>query len=221
MRLLLIGDDKKTALQIKAGLKSCYSIDLTFTAQEGEELLIENIYDAIIIDLADQLCQESDLCKSVREKGIKAPILIISNIGDIASKVNALDNGADDYITKPFSFLELEARLRALLRRHPHVETCVLTVADLTLDVAGRVVKRGDTTIKLRRKELAILEYLMRNTQRVVTRDMILNNIWDDPLESFHNTVDVHIKYLRDRIDRQFDKKLIKTVHGHGYKIES
>ena len=221
MRLLLIEDNKETALTIKDELSVEYVIDVSFQGKEGEELALTNDYDLIMLDINLPDKNGIDICKALRKARVKTPILMLTGELQTDKKVSALDTGADDYITKPFAFAELKARIRALLRRqYTHITDNVLSVGDLTLDVSKNLVKRGDTLIHLRRKEINLLEYLIRNSTRVVTRDMILDHVWDSASESMHNIVDVHIKFLRDKIDRKFPKKLIKTVYGLGYKIE-
>ena len=141
---------------------------------------------------------------------------------EIDQKVKALDSGADDYLIKPFNFLELKARVRALLRRQSQTaRSSVLKVGDLTLDLTKRTVQRGNQDIALHRKEFKILEYFMHNAGKIITRNMILEHVWDSEFESLTNVVDVHIKYLRDQVDKNFNKKLIKTIYGMGYKLEA
>ena len=150
------------------------------------------------------------------------PILMLTGQSETEKKVLALDAGADDYLVKPFRFEELLARIRALLRRNTVTLTSnILSIDNLTLDPAKKTVKRNEDNITLRRKEFSLLEYLMRNNGRVITREMILDHIWESTNDSVTNVVDVHIKYLRDKVDKPYKKKLIKTVHGVGYKIET
>lgn len=221
MRVLLVEDEKETAHTIRDGLKDSYMVDLAFTGEDGEYQTQINEYDAIILDWVLPDISGLAVCKEIREDGIKTPILMLTGKGAVKNKVEALDAGADDYLTKPFSFEELLARLRALLRRDSEtVSSNILTAANLTLDISKRKVERGRREISLRRKEFDLLEYLLRNRGRVLTRSMILEHVWGAYTDPLTNTVDVHIKYLRDHIDRSFAKNLIKTVHGLGYKIE-
>jgi DNA-binding response OmpR family regulator len=221
MRILLIEDDKDTARTIRDELTRDYVVELSGKGQEGENLVLANEYDAVIIDINLPDKNGIDVCQSLRAKGIQVPVLMLTGEADVRRKVDALDSGADDYLTKPFSFDELKARIRSLMRRKTdNQKTNVLAVDDLTLDLEKRLAVRCGQIIHIGRKEIALLEYLMRNAGRVVTRDMILNHIWKSSADPLYNTVDVHIKYLRDRVDRKFDKKLIKTVYGLGYKIE-
>ncbi len=223
MRLLLIDADKKMAVVLKAMLAESYAVDLEFTGEGGEyQALIEN-YDLIILDLILPDIDGLELCKRLRHESIQTPVLILTHEFGLDKKIAAFDRGVDDYLTKPFSLSELRARIKALVRRQVLTANSqnLLSVADLTLDTISKAVKRADQQIELRRKEYDLLEYLLRNAGKILTRDMILDHVWDDSYDCLGNTVDVHIKYLRDSIDEQFDKKLIKTVHGLGYKIEA
>jgi DNA-binding response OmpR family regulator len=222
MKLLIVEDDKDMAYSLKEQLSDTYVIELAFSGENGEYRASNNHYDVIMLDL---LLPDSDgitICKKVRSHGIKTPILMLTGTYEVTQKVMALDAGADDYLLKPFHSDELRARIRALLRRQPEILVSnVLTVGDLQLDIIKKHVTRGDYHIRLKRKELQILEYLMRNAGKVVSRDMLLEHMWDSAYEPLTNTVDVHIKYLRDQIDKPFDRKLIKTIYGLGYKLEA
>lgn len=222
MRILLIEDDKETALTIKAQLASHFIVEIAFNGERGEYHALINEYDLIIIDYLLPDIQGTVLCERLRKAGLKMPILFLTGQSEVEHKVLALDAGADDYLTKPFRLEELLARIRALLRRQPiGLNSNVLAVDDLTFDLYKSTVIREGKTIPLRKKELYLLEYLMRNTGRIMTREMILDHVWDSSSDSLTNVVDVHIKYLRDKIDKPFEKKLIKTIHGLGYKIEA
>lgn len=221
MKVLLIEDDKQVAKTIKEGMKDYYAVDVAYTGEDGDFKAQVNDYDTIIIDLVLPDIDGITVCKKVREAGIKTPILMLTGKAEVRSKVAALDAGADDYLTKPFSFAELLARVRALIRRNPDtLSSDILSIGNLTLDVASNTVKRSGKRISLRRKEFSLLEYLMRNQGIVVTRSMILEHVWNSETNPMTNTVDVHIKSLRDKVDRPFQESLIKTVHGLGYKIE-
>ncbi len=222
MRILLIEDDRLTADTIAEKLRQQYAVDAVYTGKDGEVHANENEYDLLIIDYNLPDIDGVTVCRNLRRDDIRTPILILTGRTETHDKVNALDAGADDYLTKPFSFDELQARIRALMRRN--TETLVphtLTIEDLNLDTNTSTVTRAGRKIHLRRKELQLLEYLMRNRGRTLTRDMIVEHIWDSTSDPLTNTVDVHIKYLRDRIDKSFSKKLIKTVYGLGYKIDA
>ncbi len=221
MRILLVMADEQTALKIKQELDDLYTTESTNTGEKGEDLACFNEYDLVILDKVLPDINGIEVCRRLRELDIKTPILILTEDNKIYSKVKGLDSGADDCLAKPFNLKELTARIRALLRRNPiSLSPNILQVNDLQLDLNRRVVKRANTFIKLRRKEFHILEYLIRNQGIVVTREMILDHVWESESESLNNIVDVHIKYLRDHIDKNYDKKLIQTIHGVGYKIE-
>lgn len=220
MKILIIEDDKDIAVSLQEGLSDSYAVDVTHTGNDGEFLAGVNDYDLIILDVMLPDSIGFDVCQRLREDDITVPILMLTGQADIDDKVKGLDAGADDYLTKPFSFAELSARVRALIRRSPNYTDDQLQVRDLSIDVAKQEVQRQGKLIELRRKEFNLLEYLMRNSGNVVTREMILQHVWDSTADPMTNTVDVHMKWLRDKIDRPFDKALIKTVHGLGYKIE-
>jgi DNA-binding response OmpR family regulator len=219
-RVLLIEDDLDLAQTIKDEFERDYQVELADDGLQGEDLALSNNYDLAIVDLSLPGKNGLEICRSLRKEKLTLPILILTGEASLPKKVAALDGGADDYLTKPFSFEELKARMRALLRRNRGEFSDVLVVGDLSLDLGKKEVCRAGRKVSLRRKELALLEYLMKNVGRVVTRDMILSQIWRGEGEPLYNTVDVHVKYLRDKIDRRFSQKIIKTVYGFGYKIE-
>ena len=222
MRILLIDDDKQMALAVKAALENYFIVEIALTGEKGEAQLQLNNYDLAIIDWVLPDTNGLELCERIRNAGINIPILMLTGQIETEKKVMSLNAGADDYLTKPFRFEELLARIRALLRRRTvEIVPTTLSVDDLIFDLNKRSVKRNGSVINLRRKELYLLEYLMKNIGRVITREMILDQIWDSSNESLTNIVDVHIKYLRDKIDKPFNKKLIKTIHGFGYKMEA
>lgn len=221
MRILIIEDDTSIATAIKQRFKGTYVVDSAATGERGLHLAEVCDYDLILLDLGLPDTHGTDLCKKLRSHQIDTPILILTAESDTRDKVSALDAGADDYLTKPFNFSELAARIRALLRRTSDLtRNNLLTAEDLTLDPVRRLVIRGDQVIRLRRKEFNILEYLLRNKGKVIKRQMILEHAWDDDSKSLSNIVDVHVKYLRDRIDKPFERPLIRTIHGIGYKID-
>ncbi len=222
MKVLLIEDDKNTAEAVKTGLKNhYYTVDSVFTGVEGEINAEVNDYDLIIIDIMLPDIDGIEVCKRIRSSGIKTPILMLTARLGVEDKVAALDSGADDYLTKPFKLTELLARVRALMRRDVNsLKNNKLKVADLILDTTTYMVKRMNNAINLRKKELEILEYLLRNKGKVVSRSMIFEHVWDDHANPLTNVVDVHIRYLREKIDLPFKEQLIKTIHGVGYKIE-
>ena len=221
MRVLLIDDEKNLAIAIRESLSKYFVIDVAYNGQDGEYLAHINEYDLILLDYILPDISGVELCKKLRMANIKVPILFVTVKYAIRDKVLALDAGADDYILKPFSVKELHARIRALIRRGSHIyNDDVLKADNLVLDVAKRTVVRNEKEIYLRRKEFNLLEYMLRNQNRVLTRAMILDHVWEGGMEELSNTVDVHVKYLRDKIDKSYKRKLIKTVHGLGYKLE-
>lgn len=222
MRLLVIEDDKQMAATLKDVLKGCGATDLAYSAEDGEFYIQENKYNVIILDCLLPDRDGVSLCKKIRADGCKTPVLMLTVEAEPERKIRALNNGVDDYLTKPFHSEELIARIRALCRRSKvFYQEDILSVEDLVINILARTVKRSGKAINLRRKEFNLLEYLVRSRGKVMTRTMIMEHVWDSDSDSIANVVDVHINYLRDKIDKPFDKKLIKTVHGLGYKIEA
>lgn len=222
MRVLIIDDNRQLAESLRRGLKGTYAVDVAFTGQEAVLMAESATYDAILLDLNLPDISGEDVCASLRFNGVKTPIIVVTGRDVVQDKVELLDMGADDYITKPFNLEEVKARIRAALR-HGSKEPSItkLKLADIELDPAARTVRRHDQPVDLRRKEFDLLEYMMRNQGQTLTRPMILEHIWDMNENLWANVVDVHIKHLRDKIDRPFGSKLIKTVHGVGYKLEA
>ena len=210
------------AATLKEELEKDYLVEVSFSGEDGEYQAEVNACDLIILDLGLPDKNGLEVCRNIRIRRIQVPLLVLTGEYDVQTKVALFEAGADDYLIKPFNFAELKVRIRALLRRQQQVFIShVLSTQDLTLDLNKKIVKRGVTNISLRRKEFYLLEYLVRNAGNVVSRTMILDNVWESDCDSLTNIVDVHIKYLRDQIDRSFKKKLIKTVHGLGYKLEA
>lgn len=221
MKLLLIEDSKSLTDGLKKQLGKSFVIDAVRTGEEGLQRALDSGQDIIVLDLSLPDKSGLEICKAIRQANIGTPILILTGTSDITSRVTLLNAGADDYLTKPFSVAELRARIGALLRRAPLTAPQeAYRVADLVVDPYRRKVQRAGVTINLRRKEFDILEYLIRNRGRPVTRAMILDHAWDGSKESWNNTVDVHIKHLRDKIDRPFKTPLIKTAYGIGYVLD-
>ena len=221
MRILVIEDNRALAESLRDHLSGMFSVELAHTGEEGIREAFGGGYDVIILDLQLPDKNGYEICKVLRTNRIGTPILILTAEADISSRVNLLNGGADDYMIKPFNIAELRARLMALLRRAPaSYNNSVIIIDDLVVDPGRRHVVRAGISIRLRRKEFDILEYLVRNRGRAVTRAMILDYAWDSNRDSWHNTVDVHIKHLRDKIDRPFGGKLIKTAYGIGYMID-
>jgi DNA-binding response OmpR family regulator len=225
MRLLVVEDDLKIAGAIKKGLElKGYAVDMTHDADSGLAAAGGEEYDAIILDrMLPGSTDGVGIAAKLRADGISKPILMLTARGTIGDKVQGLNSGADDYLVKPFSFDELTARVAALLRR-PAVHTgTVLKVGDLKLDTVSYEVTRGGEQISLSHKEYSLLEYLMRHANQVVTKDMIINHVWDGNADILQNTVEVYIGYLRNKIDRPFKKKpaMIATMRGFGYKLHA
>lgn len=222
MKLLLIEDNRPLADSLKKQLGKTFIIDVYRSGEDGLQQALNGSYDAIVLDLGLPDKNGHEVCRGIRAGGITTPILILTGTDSVASRVALLDDGADDYLTKPFNVAELRARLGALLRRPSDTYTAnVLTVRDLIVDPNRRSVERAGKPIRLRRKEFDILEYLVRNQGRPVTRAMILDHAWDGSKDAWNNTVDVHIKHLRDKVDRPFDTTLIQTAYGIGYMVDA
>lgn len=223
MKLLSIEDNTELIESLRYFLDADSKIDNATSAKEGLGLANRRQYDAIILDLGLPDIPGLEVCKKLRQADIQSPILVLSGVKDSATKVTLLEAGADDYLTKPFTIAELRARLFALLRRSnfdtDRQNIYLLKVGNLTLDPLSGRVERSGKLIRLRRKEFGILEYLMRNRDKIVTRAMIMDNVWEPNCSSWDGTVNVHIKRLRDQIDRPYRHKLIKTAYGLGYTI--
>lgn len=220
MRILVIEDEKKVASFIKRGLEQeSYAVDLAHNGVDGEHFAKSFEYDAIVLDIMLPVKAGLDVLKDIKAAGVKAPVLLLTARDSVDDRVKGLDHGADDYLTKPFAFEELLARLRALMRRGGQ-GAAVLKYSDLTLDPATRKAKRGDEDIELTVKEYALLEYLIRNPERVLSRVLIAEHVWDQTFDSETNVVDVYINHLRAKVDKDTSKKLIHTVRGVGYVLK-
>jgi two-component system OmpR family response regulator len=222
MKLLCIEVNTELVESLRHFLAAGSNITHGATGQEGLALASQQRYDAIILDLGLPDMSGLDVCLELRRANITTPILVLSGIKEASTKVALFEAGADDYLTKPFTIAELRARLFALLKRvnfDVGNGIYLLRVGNLTLDPLSRRVERSGKTIKLRRKEFDILEYLMRNQGKIVTRSMIMDNVWEDGSVSWDGTINVHIKRMRDQIDRPYKRKLIKTAYGLGYTI--
>lgn len=221
MRILIIEDEKKIASFLKRGFKEeGYAVDLAHDGIEGEFLAATNEYDAIILDIMLPKLDGVKLCKSLREKKITTPIIMVTAKDAVSDKVKGLDSGADDYLTKPFAFEELLARVRALLRKRDGTAAAKFKVDDLELDPVSHEVTRAGKEIVLTAKEYALLEYLMRNAGTVITRTMIAEHVWDINFDTDTNVIDVYVNYLRNKIDDGHKKALIQTVRGRGYVLK-
>ena len=220
MRILVIEDEKKIASFIKRGLKEeGHMVDVAYDGEEGYRLSGENDYDLILLDIMLPKRDGISLCRQLRDDGATMPILMLTAKDSVQDKVTGLDSGADDYLTKPFAFEELLARIRALMRKHSPLAT-KLQAGDLVLDMLSHRVTRAGKEILLTMKEYALLEYLMRNAGTVVTRTMITEHVWDIDFDTSTNVIDVYINYLRNKIDSGQQKKLIHTVRGRGYLLK-
>lgn len=221
MRILVVEDEHRIANTLKKGLEQeRYAVDVAYDGTDGFDLVSTEDYDLIILDLMLPGMDGLVFCQELRKKNIHTPILILTAKGQIQDKVDGLDRGADDYLTKPFSFEELLARVRALSRRPKNSIETVLVVNDLELDPKQYLVKRSHKPIQLSSKEFSLLEYLMRNPHKILTKEQIISHVWDYDYDILPNTVEVYIRNLRQKIDLPFKNKkpLIHTVRGFGYK---
>jgi heavy metal response regulator len=221
MRILVVEDEKKVASFLKKGLEEeHYAVDTAFDGEEGLVLAHINEYDLIILDIMLPKQDGMEVLRRIRANGSTVPIMMLTAKDSTDEIISGLDSGSDDYLTKPFSFAELLARVRALLRRRVKEKTDFLTVSDLSLTLSTHQVKRGEKKIELTSKEYALLEYFMRNPNRVLTRTLIAEHVWDYSFDSSTNVVDVYVNYLRKKIDRGFEKRLIYTIRGSGYMMK-
>ncbi|MFA6081140.1 MAG: response regulator transcription factor [Patescibacteria group bacterium] len=224
MRILVVEDEHRIANSIKKGLEQeRYAVDVAYTGPDGFDLASTEDYDGIILDIMLPEMNGIEICRQLRKNKIHIPILMLTAKGQTEDKILGLDAGADDYMTKPFSFDELLARIRALTRRKGTTVNTNLSVGDLVLDKKLFLVKRGNKEIKLSGKEFSLLEYLISNKNTIVTKDQIIVHVWDYDADILPNTIEVYIKNLRNKIDKPFNNKkpLINTVRGFGYKIGS
>jgi DNA-binding response OmpR family regulator len=220
MRVLVIEDNPKMAAAIQKGLREHgFAVDAAHSGFEGEELAATGTHDVVILDLMLPDRDGVDVCRNLRRRGADVKILMLTALGSTQDKIQGLDAGADDYLVKPFEFEELLARIRALLRRGDASESRHLRCDDLELDLYTRVAKRSDRSIDLSNKEFALLEYFMRNPNRVLSRTQIGEKVWDMAFEPSSNVVDVYVSSLRKKIDKGFDHGLIHTIKGVGYRF--
>ena len=220
MRILVVEDEPKVAGFIKKGLQEeGYAVDVANDGAEGLGMVGMNVYDAIVLDLMLPKKNGIEVMREIRAKKMNVPVLMLTARDTVADKVMGLDAGADDYLTKPFAFQELVARLRSLLRRGK-AEITMLKVGDLTLDPATRKVKRGEVELVLTAKEFSLLEYMMRNVGKPLSRTTLSEHVWDINFDRMTNVVDVYINFLRNKVDKDFEKKLIHTVRGVGYVMK-
>ena len=221
MRLLVIEDEQKVANFIRQGLEEeGYAVDHAADGASGLQIGLEGLHDVIVLDVMLPRLDGLSVLQQLRQANVATPVLLLTVRATIEDKVLGLDAGADDYLTKPFAFEEFVARVRALLRRRAETTPPILQVADLALDPARRVVSRGARKIDLTPREFALLDYFMRNPDRVLTRTMIANRVWDYTFDTTTNVIDVYVNYLRKKIDSGHDSKLIHTVRGVGYVMK-
>ncbi len=219
MRILVVEDEPKLNKGIVKGLKTRgYAVDFAFEGQAGETLARQNPYDLILLDIMMPRRDGLTVCRNLRQDGITTPILFLTAKDAVEDKVTGLDEGADDYLVKPFSFEELTARIRSLLRRPNAVVLDTLTLDKLSLNTQAHRLTINNTEISLTAREYALLEYLLRNRDKVLTREDILDHVWDNFYDSLSNVVDVHLKNLRKKLPKDYAKR-ITTIRGKGYRI--
>ena len=221
MRILVVEDEKKVASFIKKGLEEeYYYVDVAYDGRAGLKLALSEDYDLMIFDIMLPYKDGVSLVKDVRNSSISVPILLLTAKMTIDDKIEGLDSGADDYLTKPFAFEELLARIRALLRRKEKGKQLQLKVMDLLLDTQSHIVKRNNIEINLTPKEYSILEYLIRNKNKVVSRTILTEHVYDYHFDTDSNVIDVHINKLRNKIDKGFEKQILHTIRGVGYTVK-
>jgi len=218
MRILVVEDDKKVAGFIKKGLEEeTYAADVAYDGEDGLHLGSEGQYDLVILDIMLPKIDGLEILSQLRDQGRDTPILLLTAKDAVDDRVTGLNKGADDYLTKPFAFSELLARVRVLLRRGKAEVKTTLQISDLTLDLVSHNVNRGGDEIELTGKEYSLLEYFMRNQEKVLTRTMIAEHVWDYNFDTFTNVIDVYINHLRKKIDKGRESKLLHTLRGVGY----
>jgi len=221
MRLLIIEDQKKLVLYLKKGLENnSFSVDFAYDGKKGLQLAMYGGYDLVILDIMLPEIDGIQVCKLLRDKKVDTPILMLTARDGINDKVTGLNIGADDYLTKPFSFDELLARIGALLRRPQKRESEILSGQDISLDNATHTIKKGKLKLDFTLKEYSVLEYLLRNKGQVLNREQIIDHCWDFNYNSFTNNVDVYVKRIRKKIDDKNLGKYIQTIYGVGYKFK-
>lgn len=221
MRITLIEDEKQLANIVKKGLEEeGYSVDVAHDGEEGLYMVENYPADVIILDIMLPLLDGFSILSSMRKKGIKTPVLLLTAKDTITDKIKGLDSGADDYLTKPFEFGELLARIRALIRRKADIKDTVIRICDLEINTANREIKRGGRTIQLSAKEYAMLQYMAYNKDKIVSRTDLIEHIYDENFDANSNVLDVYVNFLRNKIDKGFKKKLIHTVRGAGYILK-
>lgn len=221
MKILLVDDDSRIRALLKQMLKDEFIVDVATNGSEAEELVYSSHYDVVILDLVLPDIDGAELCSLIKTRLKNLPVIIISGKSGVNDKDRAFDKGADDYLVKPFGSRELKARIRAVVRRGSFESyPTELGIRDLKFDINKKLATYKNTRINLRKKEMQLLEYLLLNKGRVITRTEILENVWDMNANPFTNTVDVHIKRLRDKIERRYNERYIQTIHSLGYLVE-
>ena len=222
MRILVVEDERRITAFIKRGLEEeHYAVNVAYDGEEALDWAAVANYDLIVLDVLLPKKDGIEVCRELRAQGNKVPILMLTARDAIEDRVQGLDSGADDYLVKPFAFQELLARIRALLRRSGEIKTPRLQVGDLVLDTLTHRATRGERVIELTAREYALLEFLMRHPGQVLSRTQIAEHVWNYDFFTTSNVVDVYIRYLRRKIDKGFEVKLLQTVRGVGYKIEA
>jgi DNA-binding response OmpR family regulator len=221
MRVLVIEDDHKIANALKKALEQeKYAVDVSYDGDDGYAMATTEPYDVAIVDrMIPGEYNGLQIVEAMRKAKIHTPVLLLTALSSIRDRTKGLDSGADDYLVKPFALEELLARVRALIRRPAEQQASVLQYKDLSMDTNNFVVKRADKTINLTSREFSLLEYLMRNPERTVTKDVIISHVWNYDADILPNTVEVYIKYLRGKIDAPFKTNLIHTIRGFGYRL--
>jgi DNA-binding response OmpR family regulator len=220
MRVLVVDDEQRLVAGLRTGLEAeGFAVDVAANGIDGLWMARENAYDAIVLDIMLPGMNGYSVCATLRDEGIWTPVLMLTAKEGEWDEVEALDTGADDYLTKPFSYAVLVARLRSLLRRGARERPTVLTAGDLRLDPAAKRVWRGNIELELTAREFAVLEFLMRRQGEVLSKREILDHVWDDDFEGDPNIVEVYIRHLRNKLDRPFDREAIETMRGAGYRL--
>jgi two-component system OmpR family response regulator len=221
MRLLVVEDDPgMAALLVRSLQREWYAVDAAANGADALWNALENDYDTVVLDAMIPAPDGFEVCRRMRAEGRWAPVLMLTARDAIPDRVRGLDSGADDYLTKPFALAELFARVRSLTRRGPLERPVVLQVGDLTLDPVSRIVRRGEAEVALSPKEFALLQELMRRPGEALSRSYLIDHVWDFAYDGGSNVVDVYIRYLRDKVDRPFDRDTIHTVRGAGYRLD-
>jgi DNA-binding response OmpR family regulator len=221
MRILVVEDDPRLGPSLKKGLEgNHYAVDLVADGEDAVLMALATPYDLLILDVLLPGLNGFEVCKQLREQGCSMPILLLTALGEVDHRVKGLDLGADDYLVKPFAFTELEARVRALLRRAAPIKTPKLHFMDIILDTSTHEVRRGERLISLGNKEYALLELFMRHPHQVLSRSMIAEHVWDGDTEHLSNVIDVYIRYLRRKLCNQNEPDVIYTVRGSGYQLK-